>query len=90
MTSRFSLQPGLPFVGATRLRGTLDFVAMDDHARLTERFLARHMAMDGLPSLSEAGSAPGEMPTHSSHLGNPAGGETRTSAREFSPRDFRK
>jgi hypothetical protein len=38
----------LPFVGARRLRGTLDFVAMDDHARLRERFLARHFAVDGL------------------------------------------
>ena len=50
MTPRFSLLAGLPFVGARRLRGTLDFVAMDDHARLRERFLARHIAMDGLAS----------------------------------------
>jgi hypothetical protein len=31
-----------------RLRGTLDFASMDDHARLPWRFLARHMAVDGL------------------------------------------
>ncbi len=34
--------------GGRRLRGTLDFAAIDDHARLPWRFLARHMAVDDL------------------------------------------
>jgi hypothetical protein len=31
-----------------RLRGTLDFASIDDHARLPWRFLARRMAVDAL------------------------------------------
>jgi hypothetical protein len=31
-----------------RLRGSLDFAAIDDRARMPWRFLARHMAVDGL------------------------------------------
>ena len=31
-----------------RLRGTFDFAAIDDRARMPWRFLARHMAVDGL------------------------------------------
>jgi hypothetical protein len=34
--------------GARRLRGTFDFAAIADRARMPWRFLARRMAVDGL------------------------------------------
>jgi hypothetical protein len=34
--------------GGRRLRGTFDFAAIDDRVRMPWRFLARHMAVDGL------------------------------------------
>ncbi len=33
--------------GGRRLRGTLDFAAIADRARMPWRFLARHIAVDG-------------------------------------------
>jgi hypothetical protein len=46
-STRFLRQP-LPGSRGRVLRGTLDFAAIDDHARLPWRFLARHMAVDDL------------------------------------------
>jgi hypothetical protein len=33
------------------MRGTPDFVCIDDRARLPWRFLSRHMAVDGLSAV---------------------------------------
>jgi hypothetical protein len=41
-TAVFSLEHG------RRLRGTFDFAAMADRARMPWRFLARHVTVDGL------------------------------------------
>ena len=47
MKKAFSLRFSMPAAGR-RLRGTLDFAEIDDHARLPWRFLSRHMTVDGL------------------------------------------
>lgn len=39
---------GQKFAAGRRLRGTFDFAAIADRARMPWRFLARHIAVDGL------------------------------------------
>jgi hypothetical protein len=47
MKRAFSKRFPMPAAGR-RLRGTLDFAEIDDHARLPWRFLERRITVDGL------------------------------------------
>ncbi len=48
MTSAIVHKTGRKVAGGRRLRGSFDFAAIADRVRMPWRFLARHMAVDGL------------------------------------------